>query len=125
MSTLRERLIEAREEAKLSQLQLAKLARCGQTTVASIENGRNKGATPLVMLAHVLGVSPFWLVEGIGPKRPASVALQPMPANPISDADERLVLAAYRAADKRMREVMLASARQVLESFGPRSQAQN
>jgi len=69
MSTLRERLIEAREAAKLSQAQLAKLAHCGQTTIASIERGRNKGATPLPMLAHVLCVEALWLVDGKGPKR--------------------------------------------------------
>ena len=69
MSTIRERLIEAREAAKLSQAQLAKLAHCGQTTVASIERGRNKGATPLPMIAHVLGVEALWLVDGKGPKR--------------------------------------------------------
>jgi len=37
--------------------------------VASIERGRNKGATPLPMIAHVLCVEALWLVEGKGPKR--------------------------------------------------------
>lgn len=68
MSTLKDRLIEARQEAGLSQADLAARVSCGQTTVASIENGRNKGATPLVKIAHVLGVNPLWLVEGLGPK---------------------------------------------------------
>lgn len=69
MSTLRERLRSAREAAGLTQDALAKRAHCGQTTIASIENGRNKGATPLPMLAHVLGVEALWLVEGKGPRR--------------------------------------------------------
>lgn len=69
MSTIQERMIEARTEAGLTQAQLAARAGCGQTTIASIENGRNKGATPLVMIANVLQVSPLWLVDGIGPKR--------------------------------------------------------
>jgi transcriptional regulator with XRE-family HTH domain len=69
MSTLRERLIEAREAAGLSQEALATRAHCGQSTVASIERGRNKGATPLPMLAHILHVEALWLVEGKGPKR--------------------------------------------------------
>jgi len=125
MSTLRERLIEAREEAKLSQQQLADLAHCGQTTVVSIENGRNKGATPLVMLAHVLRVNPLWLVEGMGPKRSKGATPFLVTATTVTDDEERLILAAYRSADKRMREVMIASAKQVLESFGQRSQNQN
>ena len=69
MSTLKERMIEAREAIGLSQAELAKRAHCGQTTVASIENGRNKGSTPLPMIAFVLGVEALWLVEGKGPKR--------------------------------------------------------
>ena len=68
MSTLKDRLIEARQEAGLSQADLAARVGCGQTTVASIENGRNKGATPLVKIAHVLGVNPLWLVERLGQK---------------------------------------------------------
>ena len=59
----------AREAAGLTQDALAKRAHCGQTTIASIENGRNEGATPLPMLAHVLGVEALWLAEGKGPRR--------------------------------------------------------
>lgn len=69
MSSLRERLIEARTDAKLSQADLARRAACGQTTIASIENGRNKSSTVLPRLAAVLGVEVLWLAEGRLPKR--------------------------------------------------------
>ena len=69
MTTLSERMKSAREAAGLTQDALAKRAHCGQTTIASIENGRNEGATPLPMLAHVLGVEALWLAEGKGPRR--------------------------------------------------------
>jgi transcriptional regulator with XRE-family HTH domain len=69
MSSLRERLIEARTEAKLSQADLAKRAQCGQTTIASIENGRNQGSKILPRVATILGVEVLWLAEGKSPKR--------------------------------------------------------
>lgn len=110
MSTLRERLIEAREAAKLSQAQLAKLAHCGQTTIASIERGRNKGATPLPMLAHVLCVEALWLVDGKGPKRREDLQQlhdavdRELSANVVrlneSDANISAVVALMRATDQ-------------------------
>ena len=69
MNTLKERLKEARTEAGLSQAALAKRAGCGQTTIASVENGRNQGSTILPRLAEILGVEPLWLAEGRGQKR--------------------------------------------------------
>jgi transcriptional regulator with XRE-family HTH domain len=45
MKTLAERLSEARADAGLSQGALAKQAGCGQSTIASIERGRNQGST--------------------------------------------------------------------------------
>lgn len=69
MKTLSERLKEARVEAKLSQGALGKLAQCGQSTIASIERGRNQGSTLIPRLAEVLGISALWLAEGRGQKR--------------------------------------------------------
>lgn len=68
MDNLSARLKAAREAKGLSQAQLGKMAHCGQTTIASIENGRNKGSTKLAVLAAILGVEPLWLAEGRGPK---------------------------------------------------------
>lgn len=68
MKTLAERLKEARSDKGLSQTALAKLVGIGQATVASIENGRNRGSTYITKIARVLDVSPEWLADGIGDK---------------------------------------------------------
>lgn len=37
--------------------------------------------------------------------------------------EEQVILAAFRSADQRLRRIMLASAREVLQSFDQRSEA--
>jgi transcriptional regulator with XRE-family HTH domain len=69
MTTMGERLQTARIEAGFSQQALARAAKCGQSTIASIENGRNKGSTKVARLAQALEVSALWLSEGKGPMR--------------------------------------------------------
>lgn len=69
MSALKDRLAEARTESGLSQAQLAKAVGAGQSTIASIENGRNKGSSLFLDLARALGVNVEWLMDGTGPKR--------------------------------------------------------
>ncbi|MEN5063590.1 XRE family transcriptional regulator [Achromobacter aegrifaciens] len=76
MTTLSQRMKEARSDAGLSQAALAKLVGSGQSTIASIENGRNQSAGNLVQIALALGVSPTWLAEGKGPKKPLPVKLK-------------------------------------------------
>lgn len=85
MSKLKDRLIEARAEKLLSQGALAKLAKCGQTTIASIENGRNQGSKILPKLAEILDVNVFWLTEGRGNKRGYSSAPVAKTADASSD----------------------------------------
>src|SRR5690606_41856478 len=57
------------KEAGLSQAELAKAIGTGQSTIASIENGRNQGSGFLVDIARVLGVRPDWLASGRAPMR--------------------------------------------------------
>jgi transcriptional regulator with XRE-family HTH domain len=66
MKTLSIRLKAARKESGLSQQALADRAQCAQSTIASIERGRNANSTVTVRLAEILGVSPLWLSEGKG-----------------------------------------------------------
>jgi transcriptional regulator with XRE-family HTH domain len=67
MDTLGNRMKEARARRGMSQARLAKLLGLGQSTIASIENGRNRGSGSLVQIAAALAVSPLWLAEGKGP----------------------------------------------------------
>lgn len=69
MNNLAERTKKARKEAGLSQAELAKAIGTGQSTIASIENGRNQGSGFLVDIARVLGVRPDWLASGREPMR--------------------------------------------------------
>lgn len=98
MSALKDRLAEARTEAGLSQAQLAKAVGAGQSTIASIENGRNKGSSLFLDLARALNVNVEWLMDGAGPKKghagatPASVR-EPTAPWPFPDISERDVRA--------------------------------
>lgn len=66
MKTLSERMAHARTKKGLSQAALAKLVKCGQTTLASIENGRNNSSSALPKVAAILGVRLDWLLYGTG-----------------------------------------------------------
>jgi phage repressor protein C with HTH and peptisase S24 domain len=84
MNTLSERLKQARLEAGLSQAELAKQLGAGQSTIASIENGRNQSSGRLVDIAQLLNVNPAWLASGQEPRRPVPAsgsAAQPDPAD--------------------------------------------
>ncbi|MFF7060757.1 S24 family peptidase [Achromobacter spanius] len=103
MSALKDRLAEARTEAGLSQAQLAKAVGAGQSTIASIENGRNKGSSLFLDLARALNVNVEWLMDGAGPKRgeggptppPKSAPAAPWPFPSISEEDVRALPAAH------------------------------
>ena len=60
---------KARIEAGLSQAELAKQLGAGQSTIASIENGRNQSSGRLVEIAQLLQVNPSWLASGQGPRK--------------------------------------------------------
>ncbi|MFM9867072.1 helix-turn-helix domain-containing protein [Achromobacter xylosoxidans] len=85
MSALKDRLAEARTESGMSQAQLAKAVGAGQSTIASIENGRNKGSSLFLDLARALNVNVEWLMDGVGPKRgngAGDTAARPAPPAP-------------------------------------------
>ncbi|MRR49349.1 MAG: XRE family transcriptional regulator [Rhodocyclaceae bacterium] len=66
--TLGDRLSRLREDKRLTQTQLAKLAGVGQSTVAGIESGaRSTVPGSLIDIAHALGVDAYYLKHGVQP----------------------------------------------------------
>lgn len=70
MRTLAERVRAAREEAKLSQAQLAKASGVKAGAIGNIEMGTRKQPRNLIEIAAVLGVRPEWLKTGRLPRYP-------------------------------------------------------
>src|SRR6185295_15780421 len=69
MSTLGERVFEARTTAKLSQKELAKRAGVSQVTIHRIEVGLIKETAHIVKIAVACRVDPIWLDKGGGPMK--------------------------------------------------------
>ncbi|MBB2999673.1 phage repressor protein C with HTH and peptisase S24 domain [Paraburkholderia tropica] len=68
LSSLGERLREARTTAGMSQTELAELSGVSQSTIANIESGRNEGSKHIVKIAEVLNTNVQWLVAGTRPR---------------------------------------------------------
>ena len=96
MSTLAERVFNARNEAGLNQSQLARL--CGVTpqAIQKVESGITKRPKFILDLARALNVSPDWLSNGA--KTTLSQTL------PKDSASESLADFAYRVMEARRRQ---------------------
>lgn len=66
MSLLKDRLKEARKQAKLTQKNLGDRVGVPQSTIAALETGGHKTARNLAEIAAVLGVEALWLATGKG-----------------------------------------------------------
>lgn len=66
MDNLASRLKQAREDRRLSQPALAKLAGVSQGTIGNIESGLRNGASSLALIAGALKVRYEWLRDGEG-----------------------------------------------------------
>lgn len=73
MKTLKERLVYAREQKKMSQTALGKAIGKSQSAIAALETGRNQGTTHIAKIADVLGVLPMWLETGQGEMYPTAI----------------------------------------------------
>ena len=69
MSLLKDRLREARSEAKLTQQALGLRVGVPQSTIGALETGEHKTARNIAEIAAVLSVETLWLSSGKGPKR--------------------------------------------------------
>lgn len=147
MDTPGKRIKEERISLGWSQQRLAdeisriKKQKICRAAVAQWENGDSKTQKPenLFAAAEALGLAPRWVLDGKGEKHAPAygagkpAALQASEPKPLSVVvvpgemaglldDEQIILSAFRAADDRLRRIMLASAREVLQSFGQRSE---
>lgn len=86
-STFGERVREARLEARLTQVALAKAAGMKQPTIAEIEAGDYQESKRLNALARALKVNPDWLETGKGPKH----LLHTSPVVLVEGSDEEFV----------------------------------
>lgn len=84
MNTIADRLKAAREDAGLTQPELAAKAHVSQGTIGNIETGLRKRPRELLSIAQALGVSPAWLESGKGPKLSSDTAAPTKTAQPIS-----------------------------------------
>lgn len=142
MNTLSDRINDAIAEKACTAAELAKAAGVKESSVSDWRSKETKSmkAEPALKAASFLGVSPFWLVLGLGPKRPAdtdryasdlavrqqledyrkSNVLQ-LHGSPLS-SDEQTILEAFRRADRPTKTFLIDSAvalLQRLDGFGP------
>ena len=83
MSTLKERMVKARQEKGLTQAALAKAVGKSQSAIAAVESGRNKETSGLIAIARALDVSPEWLETGVGEMHPRPIEANARPAPPL------------------------------------------
>lgn len=83
MNTLRNRLIEARQESQLSQQQLAEKAGMSQAAYQKLESGKSQRSRMLTSIAKALGVSANWLETGKGRKHEGNTYEEENVANQI------------------------------------------
>ena len=77
MTTLKDRLIQARTEAQLTQQELAEKSGVKQPLIGNLEAGIRKGTTKIAQIASAAGVDALWLATGEGKKKPRSYSADP------------------------------------------------
>jgi len=100
VSTIAERLKEARLEAGLSQPALARMVGVSSGTIGNIEAGTRENPRELLAIAAAVNVRPEWLKDGSLPKRfgvgePAQGAPAPTPGPTSNVADGPAVRGLY------------------------------
>lgn len=63
---LKDRLKQARKNARLSQVELAEKVGIKQSSISEIERGLTRTSGYLIQIAKALDVDPLWLSEGVG-----------------------------------------------------------
>lgn len=112
-------------DKQCSAAEVARAAGVKEASIAGWKNGDTKSlkADPALKAAHFLGVSPYWLVLGKGPKNASEIerhmtnlAMAQAQGNVSSiqnyqlTADEKNILDAFRRADKQTKAFLIDSA---------------
>lgn len=71
--TLAQRLKATRTARGLTQDDLADASGVSQSAIGMLESGSRDGSTKIAEIAHALGVHPYWLVTGKGPRDDPSI----------------------------------------------------
>jgi transcriptional regulator with XRE-family HTH domain len=87
VSTIGDRLKQAREALGLSQGDVAGKAGVSQGTIGNLESGLRKNPRELLAIAAAVGVSPVWLKTGKHDALPATIATD-TPAHPLPEPPE-------------------------------------
>ena len=110
MNTLTERIRAAREEAGLSQADVAKALHISPSAVNQWEQGltKNMKLNHFFALASLLGQEPRWLATGKMPTRGReSVAKSPKPDNAVLTGEEKALLHQIRRLPAKLRRSLL------------------
>ncbi len=103
VNKLKDRLKIAREMRGLSQDDLAKKAKCSQSTIGNVESGARESLRNLIPVARALQVSPDWLYDGRGPAPIRHAAGEPSPPYRVWPLSEELLDAMRRQPAERLR----------------------
>lgn len=125
MSTLKDRMKQAREFAQLTQRQLADRVGVSQPVISQLERGDNLQSVHLLKIAEACGVDPAWLASGNGrgPHEIAQAAegavAEPEGTGKASSAADlvraMLATSAGKALSKEARERLIVAAREESE----------
>ncbi len=116
MHTLTDRIRAAREEAGLSQTDVAKALRISASAVNQWEQGftKNIKLEHFFALAKLLGQDPRWLATGKAPSRMREIAAMPsVPNFPAPTGDERALLHYVRHMPDTLRKLVLRLLREL------------
>lgn len=108
MNTFSERLKSARDDAGITQEQLAERIKKGQSLIGNLESKARSSSSYIPEIAHALGVDAYWLKTGKGERSGSSRALS---------KDEQVLIDAFPHLEPGVREIWLSSARAKLEAL--------
>ena len=110
MTTLTERIRAAREDAGLSQADVAKALRISASAVNQWEQGltKNMKLNNFFALANLLGQDARWLATGKTPHRAREpIVTSPTPNHPVLTSEEKALLHHIRRLPVKLRKVLL------------------